>query len=165
MKSINDITSAEVNVLKLIVSDFDGVFTDNHVYTFEDGKEAVKSSKYDSIGVSQIKKTNIDIIVLSSEQNRTVSARCKKLDLRCYTSIKDKGSFLSKIITERGLNAEQVLYIGNDINDLPALDFVGVKVAVKNSHPNFIAACDFITEKNGGEGCIRELCDLLIERV
>ncbi len=164
MKLVNELNHFEAKKIKIIISDFDGVFTDNCVYTDEVGRESVRCNKYDSIGTAQLAKTDIELVVVSSEKNISVQKRCEKLNLLYFTGVDDKGVLIANILAERSFNADQALYLGNDLNDIPALDFVGFKVAVRDSHPSFIAACDFITEKKGGEGCIREICDILIER-
>jgi 3-deoxy-D-manno-octulosonate 8-phosphate phosphatase (KDO 8-P phosphatase) len=161
LKLVNEMTDEQISKIKLIISDFDGVLTDNSVYTDQFGNETVRCSKYDSIGISQITEVGVEFIVVSSESNPTVSKRCEKLKSNYYTNVHDKGEKISQILTDRQLSPCEVLYIGNDINDLNALKFVDFKVCVNDSHPDFIAACDFMTQSKGGQGCIREICDII----
>lgn len=161
MKLVHEIIDEQAAGIKIIISDFDGVFTDNCVYTDQFGTESIRCNKYDSVGISLLTEVDVEFIVVSSESNPTVQKRCEKLKLKCYTGVQDKGDILSKILTDRDLSPSEVLYIGNDTNDLSALKFVGLKVCVKDSHPDFIASCDFITKNKGGDGCIREICDVI----
>lgn len=161
MKLVKEISDEEVSEIEIIISDFDGVFTNNCVYTDEFGNESIRCNKYDSIGIGQLSEVNVELMVVSSERNSSVLKRCEKLELTCHAGVRDKGEQILEILRYRNLCSSQVLYIGNDINDLNALKFVGLKVAVKDSHPDFVAACDFITERKGGEGCIREICDII----
>lgn len=161
MKFVKEISEKQISEIEIIISDFDGVFTDNCVYTDQFGTESIRCNKYDSVGIDQLSAVDVDFIVVSSESNSSVRRRCDKLKLKCYADVRDKGEKLSQILSHRNLSPSQVLYVGNDINDLSALKFAGLKVGVKDSHPDFIAACDFITEHQGGDGCIREICDVI----
>lgn len=148
--------------IRLLVLDFDGVFTDNRVYITDNGKEAVKCSRSDGIGLTKLKEEGICSIVLSSEVNSVVSARCRKLNLRCFQGLKDKGLFLKNIMSKEGFSARQTVYLGNDINDIGCMRLVGCSVAVSDAHPEVVKTADFVLSKPGGKGAIRELCDLII---
>ncbi len=148
--------------IRLLVLDFDGVFTDNRVYITDSGKEAVKCSRSDGMGLSMLKELGIRIIVLSSEVNPVVSARCRKLKLRCFQGLKDKAIFFKNIMSEEGCSANQTVYLGNDKNDIGCMRLAGCSAVVSDAHPEAIKAADFVLSKPGGKGAIRELCDLII---
>src|SRR5258705_9808672 len=108
-----------VRRVRLVIFDFDGVFTDNLVYVFEDGSEAVRCSRSDGIGLRKLERLGIEPLVLSTETNPVVAARCRKLEVRCIQASKDKGAALEGILKERGLAASEAAFVGNDVNDLP----------------------------------------------
>ncbi len=148
--------------IQAVVFDFDGVFTDNRVLVFQDGSEAVLCDRGDGWGLSQLKKTGIPLLILSTERNPVVQARADKLGIPCLHGIQDKGPTLSRWFLERKLDPRQVVYVGNDANDLPCLEMVGFRVAVADAHPSVRQVADLVLDHPGGRGAIRELCDLLL---
>ena len=148
--------------LDLIVFDFDGVFTDNRVWVDQNGVEQIAASRGDGMGISLLKKAGFYAVVLSTETNPVVSARCKKMDLPVYQGIDAKGEALQKLLAERGIPGKNVIYVGNDVNDLPCFPLVGCAVAVADAHPDVLAKADLVLKSPGGYGAVRELCDLVI---
>ena len=146
----------------LVVLDFDGVLTDNRVWVTETGEEAVACNRSDGMGLSMLKKNDIQVVVLSSERNPVVTARCKKLKLPCDQGIDDKRTALNRLAKKHGASLEDVVYIGNDINDLDCIRMVGCGIAVSDAHPSVLAAADFVLSHRGGYGAVREFCDLLL---
>ena len=148
-----------------LVLDFDGVFTDNRVLVLEDGREAVFCNRSDGHGLALVRDMRIPMLVLSSEENPVVLARCRKLGLECLHGVRDKRAVLSRWLQERGLDAAHVVFVGNDVNDLPCMEFVGCSVAVSDAHPAVRAAACLVLAAPGGRGAIREICDLICERM
>ena len=151
--------------IKLLVFDFDGVFTDNAVWVREDGVELVRCSREDGMGISLVRNAGlvIEMIVLSTEENPVVSARCRKLRLRAVQGVKDKASKLVEIADEMKIPLDRIAYVGNDINDRECLLRVGLPIVVADAHPSVAHLAQFTTEKNGGHGAVREICDILLE--
>ena len=152
--------------IDLIISDFDGVITDNRVWVDQHGTEFVAAYRSDSIGVQKLRAAGIDIMILSSEVNRVVEARAKKMDVQVIhgVGIHDKGRVLRELLEQKNVRAENVAYIGNDINDLPCFAVVGWAVAVADAYPEVIQAADYVLSKPGGHGALRELIDLIVSR-
>jgi len=148
-----------------LILDFDGVFSDDKVYVFQDGREAVRCDRMDGMGIGLLKKTGLPIWVLSTEPNPVVQARAAKLGIPCRQGLSDKGQALSQLLQEQGIEPAQVVYVGNDVNDLPCMALVGCAVAVGDAHPDVLAQADMILEHNGGDGAIREICELILERM
>jgi N-acylneuraminate cytidylyltransferase len=148
-----------------LILDFDGVFTDNKVFVFQDGREAVVCDRSDGWGIGQLKKTGIPVLVLSTEPNPVVTARANKLGLPCLQDIQDKWSALQSWLAERDVDPAQVVYVGNDANDLPCMRRVGCAAAPADAHPSALSAADIILEHRGGDGAIREICDLILARL
>ena len=89
--------------VRLIAFDFDGVFTDNMVYVFEDGREAVRCFRSDGIGLQKLKKLGIETVIISTEANPVVSARARKLKIRCIQDCQDKRAVLADIAREKNI--------------------------------------------------------------
>jgi len=149
--------------IKLIVFDFDGVFTDNRVLTMQDGSEGVFCNRGDGWGISLLKKAGLELVVISTEKNPVVKARCKKLGLVCIHGCKSKLEALKQAAMRLNISLRETAYVGNDINDLECLSSVYLPIGVADSHPGIIKALKFMTKCKGGEGAVRELCDLILE--
>jgi len=145
--------------------DFDGVLTDNRVWTDEAGKETVVASRGDGFGIAMLKKAGIEVIVISKERNPVVAARCKKMNVPYVQSVDDKEGILKREQTKRKLDPLETIFVGNDLNDLPAFPLVGWGVAVSDAMPEVLAQADFVLSKKGGHGAVRELCDLILSRI
>ena len=120
--------------IQLIVYDFDGVMTDNKVIIFEDGRELIVANRSDGLGVEILKKRGISQIILSTESNDVVRARAKKLNLSVIYACEDKKRVLIEYCKKRGYNLSKVVYVGNDINDLEAMEIVGYPIAPADAH-------------------------------
>ena len=148
----------------LVVFDFDGVMTDDTVYVDQNGIESVRCSRSDGMGLSMLKEKGIPAVVLSSERNPVVIQRCKKLNLECIHGVLKKGEVLEKYLKDNQINPANVIYVGNDVNDLPCFPLVGCAIVTANAHFKAKNEADIILTHNGGEGAVRELCDMLIDR-
>ncbi len=151
--------------IKLVLCDFDGVITDNRVWTDQDGRETVVASRADSMRVKQMREIGIDVMILSSEVNSVVSARAKKMGVEAVhgVGLQDKGRVMREILAEKNIKAEEVVFIGNDWNDLPCFEIAGWAVAVADAYPEVLRAADHVLAKAGGHGTVRELCDLILK--
>jgi len=145
----------------LVVFDFDGVMTDDRVWVDQDGREMVAANRRDGMGIAMLRKAGIPAVVLSTEENPVVAARCRKLGLPIQQGIKDKAAALSQLLAERQVDPAQVVYLGNDINDVPCFPMVGCAVVVADAHPAAFDQADMVLSYPGGHGAVRELCDLL----
>lgn len=145
------------NEIKCIVYDFDGVMTDNRVLVSQDGKEAVFVNRSDGWAIACFRKFGIRQLILSTEENPVVAARAKKLNLEVLQGVSDKGAILSVWCSEHSIPLENILYIGNDLNDLPVFEVVGFKGTPKDAEPEMLDLADWVSDKNGGYGVIRDL--------
>jgi YrbI family 3-deoxy-D-manno-octulosonate 8-phosphate phosphatase len=152
--------------IDLVISDFDGVITDNRVWVNEEGTEFVAAYRSDSIGVQLLRAIGIEVMILSSEPNRVVEARARKMGVQVIhgVGIHDKGRVMREVLEQKNIKAENVIFIGNDLNDLPCFEIAGWSVAVADAYPAVIHAADFVLSKTGGHGALREVCDLIRER-
>lgn len=151
--------------IDLIIFDFDGVMTDNRVWVSEDGHEMVAAYRSDSTGLSRLRKTGVKAVVLSSEVNPVVTARCRKMNLPVYQGIADKGEALAGVLRDLDVRPENTIYLGNDINDLPCFPLVACALVVADALPEAKRRADIVLSHNGGHGAVRELCDLLMQQM
>jgi N-acylneuraminate cytidylyltransferase len=161
-RRIADILPAHPALLAL---DFDGVMTDNAVFVDEEGREWVRCSRGDGMGISLLRKAGLPIVVLSTEKNPVVTARCRKLKIECIQGCDDKTAVFQAFLAERRIDASRVIFIGNDVNDVGCLKLAGCGLVVADAHAAAKAAADGVLSCPGGQGAVREICDLLLERL
>jgi N-acylneuraminate cytidylyltransferase len=152
----------------LIVTDFDGVITDNRVWTDETGRETVAASRSDSMHVRELRERGIEIVILSSEPNPVVRARAAKMgDVEAVhgIDIRGKGVAFREILARKHVDAAHVAYIGNDLNDLPCFELAGWSVAVADAYPEVLRKADYVLSKPGGYGALREVCEMILARL
>jgi len=151
--------------IKMVVSDFDGVFTDGSIYISEKNEVQKKLNFKDIMGVSLLIKNGIDFAIISGEKSNILDYFKDKFDLKeIHGGIRQKGIVLDEIMQKYNLKPEEVLYIGDDINDIPAMELVEYRVAPKNFNPvmQFKVQNLQITNNFGGNGAIREIADILV---
>jgi len=152
--------------IDLIMCDFDGVITDNRVWVDQDGTETIAAYRSDSIRVKDMSAIGIEVMILSSEPNRVVEARARKMGVEAIhgVGITEKGRVMREVLEQKNVKAENVIYVGNDINDLPCFEIAGWSVAVADAYPELIRVADHVLSKSGGHGALRELCDLILKQ-
>jgi len=155
-------TKERIKHVRMIISDFDGVMTDNRVLVDENGVESVFCNRADGLGIEMLRRKGIDFVVLSKEKNKVVEARCKKLGIKCYSGIDDKKEVFLKIIEEKKIKNNEVCFVGNDINDLECIKLAYVSIAPSDAHVLVLNQASYVTKTKGGYGVIREVADLII---
>ena len=148
---------------KLLALDFDGVLTDNKVIVNEEGGESVVCSREDGLGIELLNAfTEIETIVLSKETNPVVAKRCQKLHINYVQGVEDKIEKLKEESRNRGISLEQVIFVGNDVNDLDCIKYVGIGICVADALPPLKRFSKLVTSKRGGCGAVREVCELIL---
>ena len=158
-------TMERASRIRMVFSDFDGVFTDAMVYTDQNGVESVRCSRRDTLGMNMLKRAGIDIHVISKETNPVVAARCKKMGVaydQAVESGEGKAEIMERVARDAGLKLSQVAFIGDDVNDIPALKIAGLAVTVVDGHYLNKEVAHFVTKARGGEHAIRELCEYIL---
>ncbi|MFI1398983.1 cytidylyltransferase domain-containing protein [Streptomyces sp. NPDC020681] len=145
-----------------VVLDFDGTQTDDRVYIDAEGRETVAVHRGDGLGIAHLRTSGLALLILSTEQNPVVAARARKLKIPVLHGIDRKDLALKQWCEEQGIAPERVLYVGNDVNDLPCFDLAGWPVAVASAHGSVRAAARAVTTTPGGEGAIREIASWLL---
>jgi len=151
----------DLSSVRLVVFDFDGVFTDNLVFVSEDGRETVACNRSDGLGISMLRDAGVDVVVVTTEANPVASVRCGKLHVECHRA-GDKAAAVAGLMEARGLSPAEVAFVGNDVNDLGAMRSVRWPVAVADAHPEVLQAARLVLSAGGGRGAVREVCDRVL---
>ena len=158
-----------LEAVRLLVLDCDGVMTDGRVWLDIEGRESVAFHRSDGLGVQRLTAEGVHVVVVSGEAVPIVNARCTKLGIDCYTGVADKAELLHELECEDDIEYEQIAYIGNDLPDLECLTRVGFPYVPRDYEHSLykalrLASVKFGTlSRRGGEGCVRELCEMIIE--
>lgn len=147
--------------IRLIVFDFDGVFTDNAVYVSQDGVESVRCCRSDGLGLARLRSVGIPTFIISTEANPVVTERARKLKIGCIQAIEDKAVAITSVCAEFGVALADTMFVGNDINDIPAFRLVGHPVGVADAYPEVVPFVEHRTQRPGGYGAVREVCDMI----
>lgn len=145
-----------------VVLDFDGTQTDDRVLIDSDGREFVSVHRGDGLGIAALRRSGLTMLILSTEVNPVVAARARKLKLPVLHGIDRKDLALKQWCEEQGISPDRVLYVGNDVNDLPCFALVGWPVAVASAHDAVRGAARAVTTVPGGEGAVREIATWLL---
>ena len=145
-----------------VVTDFDGVHTDDTALIDEHGDERVSVSRGDGMGVRLLREAGVPVLILSTETHPVVTARADKLRVEVRHGIADKAAVLTEWADQQGISLDRIAYVGNDINDLGCLSIVGWPVAVPGSHHSVLSAARVILGHRGGAGAVRELAERVL---
>jgi 3-deoxy-D-manno-octulosonate 8-phosphate phosphatase (KDO 8-P phosphatase) len=153
------VTRDDLVRIRLAVFDFDGVFTDNRVWTNERGEESVACWRGDAFGLRRLEEVGVEHLILSTEVNEAVGARARKIRAQCLQGVDDKLPVLQREAADRAIALEETLYLGNDVNDADCLAAVGLPVVPADAWPEVVPLARLVLTREGGRGCVRELCD------
>lgn len=148
--------------VKIIISDFDGVWTDNTVCIDVCGRESVTCSKEDSLGLSLFRERSATpLLVISKERNTIVRHRCEKLGIQLLDSVDDKCAQATRALEQQHLSWFEACYIGNDVNDLECIQRAGLSFCPADARPEVKSHVHYILSHAGGHGAVREMLDVL----
>ena len=149
--------------IRLFATDVDGVLTDAGMYYAESGDEWKKFNTRDGMGLKLLQKAGIITAIVTQERTKLVAWRAEKLAIpELHQGVLDKLSLVREMAARHGLTLSQVAYIGDDVNDLETLKEVGFSAAPADGMPQVIAVVDYVCQKNGGEGAVREICEMIL---
>lgn len=144
--------------IKLFLTDCDGVLTDAGMYYFEDGNEAKKFNTRDGMAFKLLREQNIKIGIITGENTTIVKRRSEKLKMDfTFMGVEDKVKCVEELIKKIGITYDNILYVGDDINDLKLLQKVGISCAPKDAVDEVLEVVNYISPKQGGEGVIRDV--------
>ena len=149
--------------MRLVAFDVDGVFTDGRLYLSNDGSESKVFHTHDGYGVRRLLEAGITVAVISGRRSAAVDNRMNELGVtHVIQGTSDKLEAFELLVNELGIDKAHTVFVGDDLPDLPLLAQVGFSVAVGNAHDEVKAVCDYTTDKPGGYGAVREVCDLIL---
>ncbi|WP_319782468.1 3-deoxy-manno-octulosonate-8-phosphatase KdsC [Oceanisphaera sp. IT1-181] len=150
--------------IQLLICDVDGVLSDGLIYLGNQGEEFKTFNTKDGFGMKALINAGIEVAIITGRDSRIVADRMAALGVKhVYQGQSDKRLSFNALLKDLNLNAEQVAYIGDDVVDLAVMELCGLGVAVSDAHPLVRQRADYVTQLAGGRGCVRELCDLMLE--
>jgi 3-deoxy-D-manno-octulosonate 8-phosphate phosphatase (KDO 8-P phosphatase) len=163
MNAISSETNRRLKTVKLLILDVDGVLTDAGMYYGESGEEMKKFSTRDGMAFPLLRERGLKIGIITGEDTAIVARRALKLKADfLYQGIGDKLPIVAKICEAEGIDFAQVAYVGDDIGDLTALSAVGFAACPATAEPAVKRVAHYICERGGGEGCVREVAELIL---
>ena len=151
--------------VQILVMDVDGVLTDGKLYYSDSGEEIKAFNVRDGQGLKVIKNYGIKLVVISGRTSEAVRRRAQELLVdEIHLGVSDKLPVLQDIVRRYAISSDEALYIGDDLGDIDVLNFVGLPVAVADAHDTVKRRADYITGKIGGDGAVREVCDMIISQ-
>ena len=156
-------SSDKLRRIRLVAFDVDGVFTDGRFYLSDEGIESKSFHTQDGYGIRQLLDAGVSVAVISGRKSGAVEKRMSELGVQhLVQGCGDKIAALDTIIAGLNISATECAYVGDDIPDLPLLDHVGFAIAVANAVPALHQQCDYSTSARGGQGAVREICELIL---
>ena len=155
---------SRLRAVKLLVMDVDGVLTDGSIYVTSSGEELKRFNVWDGAGIAALHRAGIKTAIISSRSSRAVDMRARELGVtEVRQGVSGKRAAFEYVLGAQGVKAEEACYVGDDLNDLPAMRMAGVAVAVANARPEVRVAAVIVTEAKGGEGAIRETAEAILK--
>lgn len=155
---------ARLRAVRMVAMDVDGVLTDGGLYYVERGGEIKKFNVRDGQGIVLLHQAGIATALITSKHTEIVARRAHDLGIaEVHQRVTDKLAVLRELLARHGIAPEEACYIGDDVGDLPAMRVVGLPVAVADAAPAVRRAARYVTRKKGGEGAVREICDLILK--
>ena len=150
--------------IQLLICDVDGVLSDGLIYLGNQGEEFKTFNTKDGFGIKALQNAGISVAIITGRESRIVADRMAALGVNhVYQGQSDKRISFHELLADLNLKPEQVAYIGDDVVDLAVMELCGLGVAVHDAHPLVRQRADHVTQLAGGRGCVRELCDLMLE--
>ena len=149
--------------IKMLATDVDGVLTDSGMYYSENGDEMKKFSTRDGMGLVLLRKAGYKLAIITSEDTRIVERRAAKLKITdLFQGARDKVAAMEILMRRHSLTWDELAYIGDDVNDLEVMKKVGFAATPADGTDENKKVAHYIPKKNGGGGCVREICDLFL---
>jgi len=158
-----NLLQAKASKIVLLLTDVDGVLTDNGVYYSADGEVLKRFSIRDGMGVERLRNYGIETGIITGENSGAVKKRAEKLGItELHLGSKDKGAVLIEILERMQLQPSQIAFIGDDVNDLSIICKVGCTACPNDAMPQVSSVVDFVCKNNGGYGAFREFAEFII---
>lgn len=149
--------------IKLLICDIDGVMTNGLIYLDENSKEINAFHARDGYGIKTLLESSIKVAIITARNTKLIKDRCKLLGIKyIYQGQLNKIQAFKNLIQKTNIPYDQTAYIGDDIIDWPVMNIVGLSIAVADAHPLILQKAQYITHNAGGNGAVREICDLIL---
>ena len=149
--------------IKLLILDVDGVLTDGKLYISDKGVETKSFHVRDGIGLKLLLDNEIDIAIISGRKSQATTKRLRDIGIKhAYYGIADKIKPFDELKKKLHLKNENIAYVGDDLPDLSVMQKVGFSIAVANSTSEILKVADYITKAKGGDGAVREACEIIL---
>ena len=142
---------------KIIITDFDGCLTDDRVWLNQDGEEFVAANRKDGLAVKRLKTLGVEVIIASTETNKVVLARGNKMGVEVLQGLADKAEAIEQYLKQKNLSWNDVWYIGNDVNDLGAIERANLSLSPADAVKKVRNTVDIVLQTNGGSGILSEI--------
>jgi 3-deoxy-D-manno-octulosonate 8-phosphate phosphatase (KDO 8-P phosphatase) len=150
--------------IELLILDVDGVLTDGRIVLNEQGEETKTFYTRDGHGLKMLIQAGVDVVLMSGRNSKAVDFRAKDLGIaEVYQGVQDKDTLCARILEKKKIAKEKVCCIGDDLPDLPLFHYAGISVAVADAAPELQVAATVVTQKGGGLGAVREICELILK--
>ncbi len=161
---MEDLLKEKLARIKLMIFDVDGVLTDGRIIYNSEGVETKCFDVRDGHGIKLLMRSGIDVALVTARSSAVVTKRAEDIGIKMvFQGCKDKLAALEEIVKVTGLAVGELAYLGDDLIDLPVLTRVGFSVAVRDAVEELKSVVDYITEKPGGRGAAREVCELILK--
>ncbi|MEO5336415.1 MAG: HAD hydrolase family protein [Magnetospirillum sp. WYHS-4] len=149
--------------IRLLTLDVDGVLTDGGLYYADDGSQLRKFNVKDGMGMQMARQSGVEVAIITASDTPSITHRGHKLGLaEVHVGVEDKLATLTEMAGRLGIPLSQVAHMGDDINDIPVLKAVGLPMTVADAVSEVLKRVAFVTRRKGGEGAVREVCDLIV---
>jgi N-acylneuraminate cytidylyltransferase len=142
---------------KIIFTDFDGCLTDDRVWLNQDGEEFVAANRKDGLGVKRLKNLGIQVVIASTETDKVVSSRGNKMGVEVLQGLEDKAEAIEQYLKQKNLTWNDVWYIGNDLNDLGAIERANLSLCPADAVKKVRKTVAIVLKTNGGKGILSEI--------
>ena len=154
----------KLSAVRMIAMDVDGVLTDGSVELVIGGPEVKRFNVADGLGLQLAMNAGIRVVWITGRSSELVAARAEELGIHhLYQSCPNKSVPLAELMGKFTYSSANIAYMGDDLNDLPAFSLAGVKFAPANAVSEIKAVADFVTDRSGGQGAVREMCDAILK--
>ncbi len=150
--------------IKLVIFDVDGVLTDGSLFIGDDGQEYKAFNSKDGHGMRMLQDSGVDIAIITGRVSNVVEHRVKELGIKyVYQGKRQKLPAYEELLQSVNLDHDQIAYVGDDVVDLPVMSKVGLAICVQDAHPYVKRHSHWITDRAGGRGAARDVCELILE--
>jgi len=154
---------SRMRAIRLLSLDVDGVLTDGGLYYADNGAVSRKFDVRDGVGIKRVLALGVAVALVSAGTTRSIHQRARTLGIRhVIAGADDKLAAVRRLCRQLGYSLDHAAHVGDDLNDIPLMEAVGLPMSVAGAAPEALAAARYVARKQGGEGAVREICDLIV---